>query len=83
MFERASCVNIVSLYFLRRWSNPVLDRLTGGTGTLKNPHRKPPVVVPAGLRNDSYYMATMDNWSPHLNGSNAVLIEEDPEPTSP
>ena len=41
-----------------------------------------------GLRNDSYYMATNEMWSPaphmNLNGSNAVLIEEDPsEPASP
>lgn len=68
----------------KRWSNPVLDRLTGGNGmgtrpsTLMQP-------IPGGMRNDSYYMATNDNWSPmvNLNGSNAVLIEEDPEPTSP
>ena len=68
----------------KRWSNPVIDRLTGGTGmgtrpsTLMQP-------IPGGLRNDSYYMATNDTWSPmvNLNGSNAVLIEEDPEPTSP
>uniref|UniRef100_A0A182XYA7 PDZ domain-containing protein n=1 Tax=Anopheles stephensi TaxID=30069 RepID=A0A182XYA7_ANOST len=41
-----------------------------------------------GLRNESYYMATKDHWSTtssatSLNGSNVVLIEEDPEPTSP
>uniref|UniRef100_A0A182LZX5 PDZ domain-containing protein n=1 Tax=Anopheles culicifacies TaxID=139723 RepID=A0A182LZX5_9DIPT len=41
-----------------------------------------------GLRNESYYMATKDPWSTtssatSLNGSNVVLIEEDPEPTSP
>lgn len=68
----------------KRWSNPVIDRLTGGNGmgtrpsTLMQP-------IPGGLRNDSYYMATNDTWSPmvNLNGSNAVLIEEDPEPTSP
>lgn len=69
---------------VKRWSNPVIDKLTGGSGmgtrlsTLIQP-------LPSGLRNDSYYMATNDTWSPmiNLNGSNAVLIEEDPEPKSP
>lgn len=66
----------------RRWSNPVLDRLTGGTGS--NVPRS--VNPPPGLRNDSYYMATNETWSPtvNLNGSTAVLIEEDSnEPLSP
>ncbi|XP_055598396.1 partitioning defective 3 homolog isoform X2 [Uranotaenia lowii] len=104
----------------KRYSNPVLDRLTGGTGaggssqslqsqssannggsptnTLNGHHNSAyhhqhqrPTPMQAGgahqLRNESYYMATNDNWSPaggiNLNGSNAVLIEEDPEPTSP
>uniref|UniRef100_A0A182PWH4 PDZ domain-containing protein n=1 Tax=Anopheles epiroticus TaxID=199890 RepID=A0A182PWH4_9DIPT len=45
-------------------------------------------TTPHGLRNESYYMATKDHWSTtssatSLNGSNVVLIEEDPEPTSP
>jgi partitioning defective protein 3 len=68
----------------KRWSNPVLDRLTGGTGSGTRPSTL--IAMPAGLRNDSYYMATNENWSPHahnLNNSNGVLIEEDPEPTSP
>ncbi|XP_049277933.1 uncharacterized protein LOC125761114 isoform X1 [Anopheles funestus] len=47
-----------------------------------------PSSAPHGLRNESYYMATKDHWSTtssatSLNGSNVVLIEEDPEPTSP
>ncbi|XP_055634176.1 partitioning defective 3 homolog isoform X3 [Toxorhynchites rutilus septentrionalis] len=80
----------------KRYSNPVLDRLTGGTGSngSLNPtpsancspiNQRPVSLVGHGLRNESYYMATNDNWSPavNLNGSNAVLIEEDPEPTSP
>ncbi|XP_062700068.1 partitioning defective 3 homolog isoform X9 [Aedes albopictus] len=94
----------------KRYSNPVLDRLTGGTGqtvttgsngslnhhqvngttgssTTINNQRPSPLSAGHGLRNESYYMATNDNWSPaavcNLNGSNAVLIEEDPEPTSP
>lgn len=68
----------------KRWSNPVLDRLTGGNGMGTRPSTLMQ-VIPGGLRNDSYYMATNDTWSPmvNLNGSNAVLIEEDPEPTSP
>lgn len=43
----------------------------------------------AGLRNESYYMATNDNWSPaqlHLlngHGNTALLIEDDAEPMSP
>lgn len=68
----------------KRWSNPVLDRLTGGNG-VGSRHSTLMQQLPNGLRNDSYYMATNDNWSPmiNLNGSNAVLIEEDSEPTSP
>ncbi|KAL7027972.1 hypothetical protein ACKWTF_005666 [Chironomus riparius] len=67
----------------KRWSNPVLDRLTGGTGNNRVPSTL--IQMPPNLRNDSYYMATNENWSPvvNLNGSNGVLIEEDPEPTSP
>lgn len=67
----------------KRWSNPVLDRLTGGTGNSRVPSTL--IQMPPSLRNDSYYLATNENWSPavNLNGSNAVLIEEDPEPTSP
>lgn len=68
----------------KRWSNPVLDRLTGGNGMGTRPSTLMQ-QIPGGLRNDSYYMATNDTWSPmvNLNGSNAVLIEEDSEPTSP
>ncbi|XP_037028571.1 partitioning defective 3 homolog isoform X2 [Bradysia coprophila] len=69
-----------------RWSNPVLDRLTGGTGHIPPPmHQRPsPLIQSHGLRNESYYMATNETWSPSLmNGNNSVLIEEDPEPTSP
>ncbi|KFB42543.1 AGAP000869-PA-like protein [Anopheles sinensis] len=108
----------------KRYSNPVLDRLTGGSGTGGNSsaggmmmsgsnealssggasalrtaggggagsrgpssagQQTPPTH---GLRNESYYMATGEHWNTtssatSLNGSNAVLIEEDPEPTSP
>lgn len=92
----------------KRWSNPVLNRLTGNTGNHVNHMLRPsPLIVnngelaaAGGLRNDSYYMATVDNWSPIVtaNGcghnssqimfnssqiNNSVLIEEDPEPTSP
>lgn len=76
-----------------RWSNPVLDRLTGGAGhavingqTHQNNHqqRPLPVVSVSGLRNDSYYMATHDTWSPmQMNGNSSVLIEEDPQQMSP
>ncbi|XP_058835541.1 partitioning defective 3 homolog isoform X2 [Topomyia yanbarensis] len=82
----------------KRYSNPVLDRLTGGqSGSNSNnnlnpssasgstSNQRPSPLSSHGLRNESYYMATNDNWSPaaNLNGSHAVLIEEDPEPTSP
>lgn len=69
----------------KRWSNPVLDRLTGGNGMATRPSTLMQQTLPNNLRNDSYYMATNDNWSPmvNLNGSNAVLIEKDSEPTSP
>lgn len=88
----------------QRWSNPVLQRLTGGSNMnqqargggagaagLSVSHGGPV----NGLRNDSYYMATVDSWSPMAvsNGcvsgvvgnqmNNSVLIEEDPEPQSP
>lgn len=70
-----------------RWSNPVLDRLTGGVGHMQPPitnQRPSPLVGPHGLRNESYYMATNDMWSPSsIIGNNSVLIEEDPEPPSP
>ncbi|XP_073832305.1 par-3 family cell polarity regulator isoform X1 [Musca autumnalis] len=98
---------------MNRWSNPVLDRLTGGacSGSSTQKGRSNAVtgtatvmstggsgshtsgVKSAGnsgahaLRNESYYMATNDTWSPanfnqkHIN--NSVLIEHDPEPTSP
>lgn len=74
----------------KRWSNPVLDRLTGGTGAINNQNRPPPLTSHA-LRNNSYYIATNDTWSPTINMNesingtmnNSVLIEEDPEPSSP
>lgn len=97
-----------------RWSNPVLDRLTGGIcssnsaqssqsqqqqqsqpsqsqGQSQQRRLPPPPlgVNNAGLRNESYYMATNDNWSPaqlHLlngHGNTALLIEDDAEPMSP
>ena len=90
----------------KRWSNPVLQRLTGGSNM--NQHGRSGGAAGLtvshggpvnGLRNDSYYMATVDNWSPvvtangcgHNNSlsgaanqmNNSVLIEEDPEPQSP
>ncbi|KAH8274180.1 hypothetical protein KR018_001172 [Drosophila ironensis] len=103
---------------MNRWSNPVLDRLTGGicssssapTSQQQPQHaqqhsqqlpqqqpaqqqrRMPPNPMcnnAAGLRNESYYMATNDNWSPaqlHLltgHGNTALLIEDDAEPMSP
>ncbi|EDW27746.1 GL19872 [Drosophila persimilis] len=100
---------------MNRWSNPVLDRLTGGicsTNTQaqqqlsqqhpqqqqqvsqqqpQQPRRLPPTPIcsSAALRNESYYMATNDNWSPaqlHLltgHGNTALLIEDDAEPMSP
>ncbi|XP_016962718.1 partitioning defective 3 homolog isoform X3 [Drosophila biarmipes] len=101
---------------MNRWSNPVLDRLTGGICSSNSaqpssqqpshqqqqqqPHssqqqqqqrRLPaaPICSSAALRNESYYMATNDNWSPaqlHLltgHGNTALLIEDDAEPMSP
>lgn len=60
----------------------MLDRLTGGMQNIN--HQRPSPMVPHGLRNDSYYMATKDTWSPSMmNGNSSVLIEEDPEPLSP
>lgn len=37
------------------------------------------------LRNESYYMATNETWSPmnQQPANSSVLIEEDPEPPSP
>lgn len=67
-----------------RWSNPVLDRLTGGVGNQIKTNGMPQMSVPGGLRNDSYYMATNDSWSPMpIDKNNSVLIEDDQEPLSP
>ncbi|XP_055915372.1 partitioning defective 3 homolog isoform X2 [Eupeodes corollae] len=81
---------------MNRWSNPVLDRLTGGvcsSNSNQNRRLPPPLsnTVPHGLRNESYYMATNDTWSPSIQSpqmhgthvNNSVLIEDDPEPMSP
>lgn len=39
------------------------------------------MAMASGLRNDSYYMATNETWSPMVvNGNSSVLIEEDAEP---
>lgn len=104
-------VDLISNYFIR-WSNPVLDRLTGGACSGNSTQKGRPnaantataTVLSTGggssksggggtsgahaLRNESYYMATNETWSPaihhtqkHVN--NSVLIEHDPEPTSP
>lgn len=68
----------------KRWSNPVLNRLTGGTNmssTISQSSRTSQLVVNHapngaasgnGLRNESYYMATVDNWSPMVNGCNTL-----------
>ncbi|XP_049532001.1 uncharacterized protein LOC125949211 isoform X3 [Anopheles darlingi] len=64
----------------------------GGGGTTDYSMASPPLTGNGGgssLRNDSYYLATHDQWnlpSSGLNGntsSGAVLIEEDPEPNTP
>uniref|UniRef100_A0A182X8S2 PDZ domain-containing protein n=1 Tax=Anopheles quadriannulatus TaxID=34691 RepID=A0A182X8S2_ANOQN len=59
-----------------------------GAPPMGQPSSAAATTTPHGLRNESYYMATKDHWSTtssatSLNGSNVVLIEEDPEPTSP
>lgn len=82
-------MHIRHIFHLIRWSNPVLDRLTGGMGNLIAPNQKPTngmpsTIVPSGLRNDSYYMATNDSWSPMtIKQNNSVLIEDDQEPLAP
>lgn len=79
-----------------------MDRLTGGacSGTSTQKGRSAAAALSSNsgggvknsgaahtLRNESYYMATNETWSPavhhpkHVN--NSVLIEHDPEPTSP
>ncbi|XP_031627104.1 partitioning defective 3 homolog isoform X4 [Contarinia nasturtii] len=71
---------------MNRWSNPVLDRLTGGVVNHVNqkPNGMPHLAVSSGLRNDSYYMATNDTWSPmQMKENNSVLIEDDQEPLAP
>ncbi|XP_034490885.1 partitioning defective 3 homolog isoform X2 [Drosophila innubila] len=95
---------------MNRWSNPVLDRLTGGICSTnsaqpsqqqqqsqaqsqsQSQRRQPPPSLGgnnAALRNESYYMATNDNWSPaqlqlpNGHGYTALLIEDDAEPMSP
>lgn len=67
----------------------MLDRLTGGVGNHVNASHKPNGIPPhlaaaGGLRNDSYYMATNDSWSPmQMKENNSVLIEDDQEPLAP
>ncbi|KRF99615.1 uncharacterized protein Dwil_GK25801, isoform B [Drosophila willistoni] len=101
---------------MNRWSNPVLDRLTGGIcstnssqpsmqqpsmqqhqqhqqqqqqSSVSQQQRRLPPPPGASLRNESYYMATNDNWSPaqlqllNGHGNTALLIEDDAEPMSP
>lgn len=65
-----------------------MDRLTGGLGNqiLANHQHKQNGLAHAavvnGLRNDSYYMATNDTWSP-IAKNNSVLIEDDSDPLAP
>lgn len=81
-------VNDVIFLVFSRWSNPVLDRLTGGMGNhiLANQQHKQNghshAAAANGLRNDSYYMATNDTWSP-MGKNNSVLIEDDSDPLAP
>lgn len=42
----------------------------------------PHAAAANGLRNDSYYMATNDTWSP-MTKNNSVLIEDDSDPLAP
>ncbi|XP_050082609.1 uncharacterized protein LOC126569487 isoform X3 [Anopheles aquasalis] len=68
-----------------------LNQREGGGTTTEYSMASPPSIGNGGssLRNDSYYLATHDQWnlpSSGLNGNTstgAVLIEEDPEPTTP
>lgn len=66
----------------------MLDRLTGGMGNQilashQHTHNGLPHAAAAnGLRNDSYYMATNDTWSP-ITKNNSVLIEDDSDPLAP
>ncbi|XP_059613799.1 partitioning defective 3 homolog B isoform X2 [Phlebotomus argentipes] len=78
---------------MEMWNNPVVERLTGGVEMKQQqqPMASSSPYAVAGLRNESYYMATKDTtWSPlavnnnHINyRNNSILIEEDSEPTSP
>lgn len=74
---------------MRRPSRDHLNAGGGVTGVVGGP---PGSAGLHGLRNESYYMATNETWSPALhhqkmmNGhvnNNTVLIEDDPEPMSP
>lgn len=64
----------------------MLDRLIGGTGHAilsgqSQQTNQQRMAMASGLRNDSYYMATNETWSPMVvNGNSSVLIEEDAEP---
>lgn len=65
-----------------------MERLTGGVGNHMNaaqkPNGLPHLSAPNGLRNDSYYMATNESWSPmQMKENNSVLIEDDQEPLAP
>lgn len=66
----------------------MLDRLTGGMANqiMSNQQKIqsgiPQIATASGLRNDSYYMATNDTWSP-VTKNNSVLIEDDSDPLAP
>lgn len=66
----------------------MLDRLTGGmanqimSNQQKIQNGMPQIATASGLRNDSYYMATNDTWSP-VTKNNSVLIEDDSDPLAP
>ncbi|KAL5275582.1 PARD3 family protein [Megaselia abdita] len=78
---------------LNRWNNPVLERLTGGVCSTSNSNQPMPFSSQQNncWRNESYYMATDDTWSPargskpvgSTRNNNSVLIEDDSEPMSP
>lgn len=77
-----------------------MDRLTGGACSGNSGQKGRTTAANAtnsatsvknsathALRNESYYMATNETWSPALHHqqhvNNSVLIEHDPEPISP
>ncbi|XP_055370889.1 partitioning defective 3 homolog isoform X2 [Condylostylus longicornis] len=60
-------------------NNPLLERLSSGIYSSTSKQR-PSTLYTHGLRNDSYFMATNDSWTPMKARNDSVFMEDEPEP---